>query len=379
MQDKIKENITALLGAIDKNPAKSAKVIMGLDGFVDEIIHVVDKRQDFDTFERISTIAEFGERISRAAGLSANIEFVTKQFKLGGNGPIMANALLAYDAELTYVGSIGEPDIHAVFKPMTAKCKSYPLCDPGHTDALEFDDGKIMLGKIEVLNKITWELFAEKLGGAAKIAEMLDSCELFGMENWTMIPHMGEVFEGIIKNVFPLMKRSDKPIAFFDLADPEKRTVEDIAQGLDQIRRFGEKFKVILGLNEKEVYEIADVVGVKYDKTAERGELLRQITTDTHKKLDIYCLVVHPTREACACTAEGYFHTFGPYCEKPLLTTGAGDNFNAGFCMAQTAGYDIQSSLLAGVSTSGFYVRNAKSPSHADLRGFLQGWLEGKM
>ncbi|MCL2708413.1 MAG: hypothetical protein FWF03_04765, partial [Defluviitaleaceae bacterium] len=84
-------------------------MIIGLDGFVDEIIHVVDKRQDLENFTRVSTIGELGSRISRAAGLSTNIEMVTLQTKLGGNGPILSNALLEYGVGLTYVGAIGSP------------------------------------------------------------------------------------------------------------------------------------------------------------------------------------------------------------------------------------------------------------------------------
>ena len=123
-------------------------MMIGLDGFVDEIVHLVDKRQDYAHFTRIKTIAEWGARISRASGLSTNMEMVTVQTKLGGNGPILSNALLEYGVALTYVGNLGKPDIHPVFKPMAEKAKAvYSIAEPGHTDAAEFEDGKVMLGK----------------------------------------------------------------------------------------------------------------------------------------------------------------------------------------------------------------------------------------
>ena len=37
-------------------------------------------------------------------------------------------------------------------------------------------------------------------------------------------------------------------------------------------------------------------------------------------------------------------------------------------------GLDNVNSLLAAVSTSGFYVRTAKSPTVSDLAGFLADW-----
>ena len=67
------------------------RITIGLDGFVDEIISVVDKRESADTFTRVPTLAAMGQRISAAAGKSTNIELVVERLKLGGNGPIEGN------------------------------------------------------------------------------------------------------------------------------------------------------------------------------------------------------------------------------------------------------------------------------------------------
>ncbi len=376
MDANMKQSLSTLRETLEGKKGFKADMIIGLDGFVDEIVHVVDKRQDFDTFTRVSEIAELGQRIKNAAGLSTNIEFVVNQTKLGGNGPILANALIEYGVDLTYIGAIGNPDIHPVFKPMAEKSKQiYNICEPAHTDALEFEDGKLMLGKLSVLNSITWDHLKNFIGGAQKIAEMIDNCDLFGMENWTMIPYMSDIWKKIIEEVFPLLKQKDqKSYAFFDLADPEKRTKEDILEAMRLIGCFEQKFKTILGLNEKELYEIAEVFDIAVDASQPNDAKLKATTEAVYSKLGIYCLVVHPTKEAC-CVIDGKFYqAYGPYCPKPVLTTGAGDNFNAGFCMGQTLGLDPLGSLLMGVSTSGFYVRNAKSPTYNDILTFITDW-----
>src|SRR5829696_6155552 len=72
---------------------RQTKATVGLDGFVDEIIAVVDKRKNPEQYEPMRTIDQLGKRISAAAGESSNYELVVKQVKHGGNGPIMANAL----------------------------------------------------------------------------------------------------------------------------------------------------------------------------------------------------------------------------------------------------------------------------------------------
>ena len=74
----------------------SKNSIVGLDGFVDKIVAPVEKRHGLgDNFDPVPTIAEMGAKISAAAGKSANIELYPRFEKLGGNGPIMANAMLS--------------------------------------------------------------------------------------------------------------------------------------------------------------------------------------------------------------------------------------------------------------------------------------------
>jgi len=370
------EHVKALPELLEAQKGFNLNMAIGLDGFVDEIIHLVDKRQDFQNFSRIRTIAEYGARISNAAGLSTNMEMVSVQTKLGGNGPILSNALLEYDVDLTYIGALGKPAIHPVFAEMAAKCKTvYSFADPGHTDACEFEDGKIMMGKLTPLNDLTWDAFKGKLGGAEGIAKIIAECHLFGMENWTMIPYMSDIWEGTITEVFPLLpQKSMKPLAFFDLADPEKRTKEDIRRAMGLISQFEGNFRTILGLNEKEVYEIAAVLGV----TDNAGDLEKTVMA-TYEKLGIYCLVVHPVKSACCAIDGKYYFTNGPFCQKPKLTTGAGDNFNAGFCLGQALGLSPMDSITLGVCTSGFYVRNAKSPTFEQVINFARSWGDGNV
>src|SRR5256714_12069458 len=103
-----------LSAAVDRVGHLTAFV--GLDGFVDEILHVVDKRMDARDYERVPTIARLAERISEASGRSTNIELVNQLTKIGGNGPIMANALAGFGLIVTYLGYLGYPRPHPVFE-----------------------------------------------------------------------------------------------------------------------------------------------------------------------------------------------------------------------------------------------------------------------
>ncbi|MFP4661230.1 MAG: hypothetical protein ACLFPF_03485 [Halanaerobiales bacterium] len=374
-KQNLQEDISQLAAVLEDKDFSSINAVIGVDGFVDEIIHVVDTRETVEDYTRLKTINSFGERILKAAGLSTNIELVPVQVKLGGNGPILANALVEYGNNVTYVGALGNPSIHPVFRDMADRCTEIiSVANPGHTDAVEFEDGKLMLGKLESLKDINWDNIKKQID-IEEMAELLDSTDLLGLENWTMVPFMNGIWEGLIEEVFPLMKDGEKRrIAFFDLADPEKRTNEAIKEALNILERFSPQFNVILGLNKKEAIEIAEVLGIKVKNLATGDVDLEELTTKVAEELDIYCLVVHPVDRASAYCDGEYFETVGPYTPNPKLTTGAGDNFNAGFCLAQSLGLPVQLSLVMGTATSGFYVRNAKSPTKEGILEFLDSW-----
>src|SRR3954453_22767818 len=144
-----------LRAAIPNLPSLRATV--GLDGFVDEIIAVVDKRHEGGGpggYDPVRTIADLAVKMHKAAGQSTNYELVVKQMKLGGNGPIMANALACLGASVTYIGNVGYPNIHPVFEHFPQPPPGIGIGQPGHTDALEFEDGKLMLGKHESLQEV---------------------------------------------------------------------------------------------------------------------------------------------------------------------------------------------------------------------------------
>src|SRR5438093_4800175 len=190
---------------------------VGLDGFVDEILHVVDKRMDAQNYERVPSIARLAERLAEAAGKSTNIELVNQLTKLGGNGPIMANALARFGLKVTYLGNLGYPHIHPVFHEFVQRAEVHSIAEPGHTDALEFEDGKIMLGKHSSLKDVTWTTIETRFG-RDPFAAKFQSCDLIAFVNWTMIPFMSDIWEALQRELCPDLKGPRRKL-FFDLAD----------------------------------------------------------------------------------------------------------------------------------------------------------------
>ncbi|MGB8352267.1 MAG: PfkB family carbohydrate kinase [Chthoniobacteraceae bacterium] len=351
-----------------RNRLTKSNVLVGLDGFVDTILHVVDKRESATKYTRIEKIAEFGKRITAASGLSMNFEMVTQMIKLGGNGPIMANALGSYGTRVSYVGNLGSPNVHPIFADFAKSTDLYSIAEPGYTDAIEFADGKLMCGKHGSLKEVNWATILKHLPEERLIEKFTDS-SLIALVNWTMLPCMGDIMQKILKRVAPSLPGERRWI-FFDLADPAKRTREDIAAVLKLIVKFEQYFKVVLGLNFSEGRQIGEVLGIK--APGDSHEEVTMHAARIQEKLKINTVVIHPTHFAAAANADGATYVVGPYTAKPKITTGAGDHFNAGFCIGRLLNGDLATSLQIGVATSGFYVRQAKSPRLEDLKKFLQ-------
>ena len=363
-------NQTAEKLRANANRVSSLSAFVGLDGFVDEILHVVDKRHDANHFDRVPTIKAYGQRLVAAAGHSTNVELVNVMTKLGGNGPIMGNALASLGLNVTYLGALGWPAINPVFEPFATRADVNSICEPGLTDALEFDDGKVMVGKHYTLKQVTWENIQARYG-AEKFASKFNSASLVAFVNWTMLPYMSDIWEKIQAQLLPGITGPRRKI-FFDLADPEKRVPADIARALELIAKFQTKFDVILGLNEKEAYEIAKVLGLSSAQCDWEG--LANLSTEIQKRVSVDTLVVHPVAYALAVSNGKADVVQGPACRKPKITTGAGDHFNSGFCLGKLLGFGNAESVLCGASTSGHYVRTAESPTVADLARLMLNW-----
>lgn len=352
------------------------RALVGLDGFVDTIVKPVATRTgQGDAFTTISNIPEFASRIARAAGKSTNLELYPLMDKLGGNGPIMAAALLAGGTDITYVGALGRPIVHSVFQNFAARAKIVSLCEPASTVAIEFNDGKLMLGQLRSLDTITLSKIYEVMG-VAEFRASIAAADLVALVNWTMIPNMTGIFRDLIASVLPTLPARPTDTAprafFFDLADPEKRTREDLVEVLTLIGRFESFGRVTLGLNLKEAQQVASVLGLAVPDKDETS--LRSTCAAIREKLGVGTVVVHPRESAACATTAGTAWVPGPYCENPVITTGAGDHFNGGFSQGQLLGLDPEGCLTLGVCTSGHYVRTAQSPTLDDLEQFLINW-----
>ena len=356
---------TAALGEkLRIGPAEQCRACIGLDGFVDRILRVVDVRYGPDDYRVIRTLAEYGQRLVDAAGMSLNIELVPEKSQLGGNGPIMAYALARLGGRVSCIGAFGLPEPAAAFEKLCAAAQVYSVAEHADTDAYEFEDGKIIASVLDPLNALDWEEMCAHLP-AAKLRLLLEEAKVIALNNWTMIPHMTEIWIKLQQEVLPKLPGTDR-LFFIDLADPFKRTAEDLKQALLTLGGFRPFGNVLLSCNKREALQIAAALGLE---SADRK--LDELACAIRETLGLWCVSIHTLHGAHAGTAEGAVTAPGFYVERPKISIGGGDHFNAGLVFGLSKGLPLPEALVAASAVSGIYVRSGHSPDLDELCAFL--------
>lgn len=336
--------------------ALSAKrCVVGFDGFIDIICHAVDKRFGYKTtdFSRIGTISELSQRVQSAAGKSTNIELVHCEKRLGGNGPILCNTLQNFGLQTTYIGTLGIP-IADVFQKFAEKNNAITIGHYGETHALEFDDGKILLGSMNGILEADIDALVAAID-LKKLTELFAECDLVAITNWTMMPHLTKITQFLRDEVFAKITRKADRIFFFDLADPAKRPVTELHEMLDVIVSCASYGRPVLGLNLNEARQVAACLGeaLPSDDTEKSVANLASAISRKMSNIDIF---IHTNKMSSAANGDVSTFVTGYECAKPVLSTGAGDNFNAGFLAALLSGYSLQAALHCGSAAASTYV-----------------------
>jgi len=330
-------------------------------------LHAVGFRFGPEKFTRITRIREFADRIAAAGGRSTNLELVTRAVRLGGNGPLLANGLARLGVPVDYVGCVGLPEPHPAFKDFASHARVHSIGEPAFTDAVEFDDGKIMLGKHESLRGIGWRSVLERIP-LPDFRRLSAAARLVAWLNWTCIDGMGEILERFLAEVASGLE-GRRRIAFFDLSDPAKRSEAALRAVLELISAYQARFDVVLGMNFAESVKIAHSRGLP--APCDDAQSALQCASRLRASLGITAVTVHQPRWAVAVSAQEEVSKPAWFVPQPTTSTGAGDHYNAGFCLGLLGEADLGVCVGSGIAVAGRYVRTGSSPTLTELRAFL--------
>jgi hypothetical protein len=358
--------IPSIVARLEETKNRGKTAFLGFDACIDNIAHIVRSKDEENVVSFFSDSDQFGKFLLGLENKSCGIELHTRLSKIGGNMVIMSNALGNLDVVTECIGTFGYPSILPVFMAMSPNCSLHTISDTITATALEFNNSKIIMFDPGPYDCLHWEGIKDTLG-LETIKKMISGKELIAFVNWSEIENSSLIWKGFLDDVFPgTINTAYKPFFFTDFSDCSRRSKQEIRIAIDLLGKFRNYFKVHISLNQNEADLIAEALDLPENESDEYfiREIYRVCNSDI--------LVIHRVNDALAFDGLTFVGCETFLCKDPVILTGGGDNFNAGFCYSMLNDFDLFQSLVVANAVSGSYVRNGISPDVDNLIKFLK-------
>jgi hypothetical protein len=352
-----------------KNQKFDQSIMIGFDGYVDSLYGVIHKKSGTEK-RFFKDISNFADHIKTLSGKSGQVELSLKEIKIGGNAPIMSQAMGSLGFQVHCLGTLGFPKIHPVFEDLHPNIQDHSLENPGQSDAFEFQDGKLIFSDCGSFDDLNWEK-VKKRKGVDNFREIYLNSHLVAIVDWVNLPHASDIWQGLLEDIVMPSGSIGKKF-LFDLCDPSRKSNQEIREALQIISRYSEFGEVTLGLNENETNIVFDALENPNKNESSTEEKAKAIFDN----MTIACLLIHPVNRSFAVTQNGLVRVEGKLVEEPKILTGGGDNFNAGYALGCLLELEMEERLFLGMSCSGAYIQNGKSPGLSELAEYLETWIE---
>jgi hypothetical protein len=161
MKERIEQTIEYLCGhaaAINKKQAT-----IGFDGCRDVIYRVLKEENSANGSKVFfSTMEEFGSYIIEKSGMSCSLELIRQVEKIGGNCPILSNALGCFGVKTNVIGTLGYPNVNGLFSEISPNCRLFDYAAANEAAALN----SMMAKYCFLLVLISMEMSGKKLPGS---------------------------------------------------------------------------------------------------------------------------------------------------------------------------------------------------------------------
>ncbi|HUX99139.1 MAG TPA: PfkB family carbohydrate kinase [Candidatus Deferrimicrobium sp.] len=351
------------------------QVLLGIDGYIDNIISVIRVRHSHLEYEVIENIAEWAERIAQSAGSSTSIERIIRKVSAGGftcNVGKALSTLCGRTQNIHLIGAFGVPVMMDLFQEQlvdTYQCVAYSVGNPGQTDAYEFSDGKIMMSNFENINRLDWKQILSYLKLEFLINEF-EASQLWGLGYWSASPHLSEIFSALQKNILPNLSISSKnKFLILDLSDLKKKPRSQMNELINLLRHFEDYVQTVLFLNDRELEDL----GSGLQETSSKDPLT--LTQLIQQNLNLSFVIAHSPKMAAIASERTQNIILNAFTSAPQFTTSAGDHFSAGVSYAMLAKFPVEILPLLGNCAASFFVRKGSSPTSQDLKQFLTHYI----
>jgi len=347
-----------------KNKTGMFRVFVGFDGYVDTLVKPVRTVLENGTLDFFETISDFGIYLQGKAEKSCSVELHKMAERSGGNAAIFSNAISRLGIETKCAGAFGYPKIKEVFKKNEKNLELISVSEPGYCTALEFNDGKVMLSENAGISHMDYKLIAGRIG-QEMLYRLFDEADMIALMNWSEVPNCTDIWKGLLANIFSVMPKSGRKRIFVDISDCSRRQTADIREMFDILKEFADYCAVTLSLNQNEFDRVCEALADQpFSDLEKAGMMIRG-------KGDLKYLVLHRVDGAMVFSekASAFIPNHKVAC--PVISTGGGDNFNAGLVFGMMSGMDLCTSVYFANAVSSYYVSHGESPSLEEIAAYI--------
>jgi sugar/nucleoside kinase (ribokinase family) len=350
--------------------SKRFRVAAGFDGFIDLLVRPVRQIRR-DGAEYFNTIAQFGNYLSEKANLSCSLDLSRITERAGGNTPLLAAALSALGIECDCIGAFGWPEPNRRFNALGEHVRFTSVAGPGQCTSLEFEDGKVMLACNDTVDELDYDLLKWRTG-TGRLTAWVDGADAVAICNWSEMKNSTSIWKGLLEEVFPKTASGRNKPLLVDISDCSRRDERDIREMLDLMKDFSLYFRVIFSLNYNEARMICRALDCPSGTIAGTAE-------QVHVRSGVSLTALHLSDGAYMVDSRGGRFLPGNHIEQPVLSTGGGDNFNAGLLWGLLLGLSNTDAIHMANTVGSMYVSKGESPTADDVCKSIPFLLSGRM
>ena len=342
------------------------KIVLGIDGFIDEVWQIIESRAGSGEYSLYEKMGDFTAALAGCGDGGFSNEIVRKRRSYGGFTANTGKAVSRLGARPTLLGMFGHGRIDPVFAEFSKGNDLVSVGEPGVSLIYEFTDGKLMLVHMQEIMGLDWGSLTDAVS-EADLKALFGEADIIALGYWSLMP----AFDDIAGKVCALLRGSSRrQRMFFDFADIRKRDKASLDGTLNQLAVLGKQIPMTLSVNEHEAALLFSYYGETFSEEPEGADIK---TEKVRGVIGIDELVVHTPHYASAASAsDGSFVLPQHYCVSPVITTGAGDNFNGGYLAAALKGLDMPERLAVANAVTHQYVSLGHSPDKEEMLAELE-------
>jgi sugar/nucleoside kinase (ribokinase family) len=344
-------------------------LVFGFDGVVDNVRRMIQTRDSsggFSTFDSLRDIrAQVDDSIESSSSLT--LEWETVGTRTGGHACHLSRGFNKLGVNTTMVGTYGNPP-REEFTTEFEESTLVSVGESGVCDAVEFDDGKLMISETSEATDLDWDLLTDRIDPET-LATQLDGTDVLGVGYWNVTSALPEILSALVANTWS-EQLSPPGLVFLDPADVRNLPSDVIREGANHLQTVNDTVPVTVSANRVETEYLGEALH------GENPESIVQTAKQVHDGLGVDRFVSHGVSRSITVSEKGIVDVEVPKTENPEMTTSAGDHFNLGFILGQISGLSDTASTILANAVAGSFVRNGTPPDFERIQQAVDSYIE---